>query len=115
MDPTLVKPLKQSVKVWCCAEAEKQVVRVFTARALNAQWANPYSPTSFWYTGPSSSNSGGAARLAPGAWVGIGVACAVVLAAVVGTIIFYGKRRNKKGAQPVSTADSHIDAKLESL
>ena len=76
------------------------------ARALNAQWVNPFDS---WET--VSSKKG----LGPGAWAGIGIACVVALGAIVGAGVFWAKRKNKKGVKLVSTADTHMDAKLDTV
>ena len=92
------------------------MVTVFTAQALNAKWVLPLpfsstAPKSPWDGGSKS----GAARLSHGAWASIGVACAVVLAALFGAGVYIAKRRKRKGAKPVSTADCHTGVKLEGL
>ena len=76
------------------------------ARAFNAQWANPLKSQEI-----ASSKKG----LGSGAWVGIGIACAVALGALVVAGVSSVKRKDKKGNQSVSTADSHMGAKLNNI
>jgi hypothetical protein len=73
------------------AEAPRDTVMMFTAKALDASWAYPYSTYQ-----RSSTSTTGPQKLSVGVCVGIAIGCAVAVASAITAAVVLIKKRKAR-------------------